>query len=203
MFFVFMSNFTGLFLLIIGPSGVGKGTTIDILKKRNPDWVFPISATTRLPRPGEKEGETYHYFTEEEFLQKIDKNEFIEWAWVHQKFRYGTLKSEIITPLEEGYTVLREVDIQGFECIKNIIPSENLVSIFFLPPSEDVLIKRIQKRAPITEEELERRKKSMKKELALSKDCDYQIVTKDGNSEYAVGEVEKIVEERLENKRFL
>lgn len=187
------SLFSGKLLLLIGPSGVGKGTTINLLKKRHLDWIFPLSATTRPKRPQEKEGETYHFFSQEEFLQKREAGDFIEWACVHENNFYGTLKSEIIPFLKQGKTVLREVDIQGFESIRKIIPAENLFSFFLLPPELEVLSRRIRSRAPISEDELQKRLKSISREISLGKDCDVHIESREGNIEYAANEIERRV----------
>jgi len=189
------SLFSGKLLLIVGPSGVGKGTTIALLKKRHPTWVFPLSATTRPKRPQETEGETYHFFSHDQFLQKREAGDFIEWACVHENNFYGTLKSEIIPFLKEGKTVLREVDIQGFESIRKIVPSEDLLSFFLLPPESKVLSQRIRARAPISKDELQKRLKSISKEVSLGKDCDIHIQSKEGVLEYAANEVEKALKD--------
>ena len=191
------SIFTGRLLLVVGPSGVGKGTTLSFLKKRHLDWIFPVSATTRSPRPGEIEGETYHFFSMEEFNEKIENADFIEWAWVHGKQKYGMLKSEIFPFLEKGDLVIREVDIQGFLDAREIVPAENLTSIFLLPPPREVLIQRIMARAPISNEELEERLKSMEHEMESGKECDFQIQTIDGNVGHPAEEIERIVSELI------
>jgi guanylate kinase len=132
-----MSNFfRGTLALVVGPSGVGKGTTVSLLKKRHPEWIFPVSATTRPPRPKEKEGETYHFFSPETFDKKITDGEFLEWAWVHKKHKYGMLRSEIFPPLQNGKVVLREVDIQGFLDARKIVPEKSLVSFFYFLPKK-------------------------------------------------------------------
>jgi len=186
-----MSNtFSGLFLLIVGPSGVGKGTTISLLKKRHPTWYFPISATTRRARPHERDGETYHFLSMDAFDEKIRRGEFLEWAWVHGKHKYGVLRSEVFPPLKQGKLVVREVDIQGFLEIQKHIPKKNLLSFFLLPPPWKVLEKRIRSRAPISESELQKRKESMEKEVQKAKACDVHIQTEDGNIDLPAQEIE-------------
>jgi len=190
-----MSNtFSGLFLLVVGPSGVGKGTAISLLKERHPEWIFPVSATTRTPRPGEADGATYHFFSQEEFQQKIIQGDFVEWACVHGEHFYGTLKSEIFPALEAGKIVLREVDFQGFLSIRETVPHKNLITFFLLPPPREVLIQRIRERAPISDAELESRLKSMEKELLAAPECDFCIQTTDGDPDLPVREIEKMVE---------
>lgn len=190
------SIFSGLLLLIVGPSGVGKGTAISLLKERHKNWIFPVSATTRPPRPNEKDGETYHFLTMEDFNKKIEDGAFLEWAWVHGKQKYGMLKSEVFEPLRNGKIVLREVDIQGFFELKKQISSKNLLSFFLLPPPWEVLEKRIQDRAPISAEELAKRKESMKKEMKGAEECDYQIQTFDEQIYRPVKYIENILHQK-------
>lgn len=180
------------FILIIGPSGVGKGTMLRMLRERHPEIFFPVSATTRGPRPGEKEGETYYFLSNEAFLQKMNAGEFLEYAHVHGGNSYGTLKAPILKALEEGKTVVREVDYQGFLSIKQIIPNQ-ITSIFILPPSLDILKKRIRGRAPISNAELDARMESLKKEIAIAKECDIQLETIDGDLEGSYKRFEQAV----------
>lgn len=184
---------SGLLLIIVGPSGTGKGTTLAILRDRHPEWIFPISATTRKPRPNERNGIDYYFLSHAEFEAKIEAGEFLEWATVHRGEKYGLLKSSVIPCLETGKTVVREIDIQGFEALQQILP-QSLVSIFLLPPSEATLIARIKQRAPISDEELHLRLESMRMEIERGKACDYQIQTVDDNRDIPANEIEKIVE---------
>jgi guanylate kinase len=171
------------FILIIGPSGSGKGTLLNILKERHLDIFFPISATTRSPRPNEKNGETYYFLSKKDFQNKIKEHKFLEYAEVHGGNFYGTLKKPILDALEKGKLVVREIDYQGFLSVSQIIPKEKLQSIFILPPSTDILKQRIKERAPISEEELEARMESLKKEIAIANKCDIQLQTIDGDIE--------------------
>ncbi|MBI5414544.1 guanylate kinase [Candidatus Peregrinibacteria bacterium] len=166
--------------LIIGPSGVGKGTTVDFLKKNySQTFVFPVSATTRPPRPGEKEGETYYFLSEEDFRSRIKNDEFLEWAEVHNSYLYGTLKKPIFDAIRDGKNVVRELDIQGFESVQKILPRDEYVSIFLLPPSLEVLERRIRERSPLSDAEVEKRMESAKIELEKSKECHYLVQTVD------------------------
>ena len=160
---------TGKLYLIIGPSGAGKGTIIEALKTRMPDLIFPLSCTTRTIRSGEKEGEVYNFISKEEFLRKIEANDFLEWAHVHSRDHfYGTLKNPILDALGQNKKILREVDMQGAESISKIIPKTNLCLIFITVPNSEILEKRILSRSPMEKDELEKRKLSFIKEMEFS-----------------------------------
>jgi len=190
----------GKIFFFSGPSGVGKGTVINYLREKYKDeWIFPPSCTTRAPRPGEKEGETYFFLTKEEFEKKIEAGEFLEYAHVHGETYYGTLKQRLLEPLKEGKIVVREFDVQGFVQAKEKLPKESYVSIFIQPAEGlETLVRRIKERAPITEEELEKRKISMGKELKLAEIYDYRIDSYDKDLERLFADVEKIIAGELE-----
>ena len=190
----------GKFFLILGPSGSGKGTLIEGLKKRHPEFIFPVSMTSRKRRKGEKNREVYTFVSKDEFEEKIENNEFLEWAIVHQKNYYGTLKKPILDAIDDNKVVIREVDIQGFEQIREIMPKDQLVSIFIIPDSIKNLIERIKKRSKISAEEVKRRIESSKNEINKSNECDYIIHNSDGKLEEAVekvGFIEQIINPRL------
>lgn len=189
--------YPGKLVLLIGPSGVGKSVILTSLRERHAEYVFPRSATTRTRRPGE--GDTlYHFITEDEFAAWEREGKFLETAQVHKGARYGTLYSEIIPRIEEGKTVIREVDVQGFRSIRNDrhfgpAGEYQLQTIFILPESEEQLIAQIQKRAPMEEDELLRRLESMRKELLAAKETDTQITNAQGELERTILEVEKVI----------
>ena len=187
----------GKLVLIIGPSGVGKSVILKTLRDRHPELVFPRSATTRERRPGEGD-DLYRFITEDEFTEREKQGKFLETARVHHGGRYGTLKSEIVPAIEQGKTVVREVDIQGFQSIrKDALFAQGsqyrLLTIFILPENEKQLIAHIERRAPMADEELQRRLKSMRLELAVASKTDAQVVNKEGGLEEAVREVERWV----------
>lgn len=183
----------GLLVIISGPSGVGKGTVITALKKDFPRFVFPLSHTTRAMRPGEEDGEVYHFISREDFEKGISAGEFLEVARVHQSNYYGTLKQPIVDALKAGKVVVREVDVQGFHSIKAVIPARNLVTIFLKAENMEKLMERIARRGRLPAEEVERRMESARRELADADQFDYQIWSLEGQVEKCVDEVEKII----------
>ena len=186
----------GKLVLIIGPSGVGKSVILKELRSRHPEYHFPRSATTRPRRPGEG-NELYHFVTEEQFDRLLREEKFLEWATVHAAYRYGTLLDEIIPFIEQGKNVIREVDVQGFDAIrKNALftgdhPRYHLQSIFILPENAEQLVARITKRAPMSEDELKQRLRSMQKELAYADHCTTKVINRDGHLAETISEVER------------
>ncbi len=170
-----MKELLGKLILIVGPSGCGKGTVIKTLKGKFPGFVYPVSYTTRDPREGEVDGEVYNFVSEGEFKEMIDGGELLEYAIVHEDEYYGTSKKEIMEGLEGGAVVLREIDIQGFHSIRKIVPPENLVSIFIMVSDEEDLKRRILGRGEMSDEEIGQRMESAKKEIAQADTCDYRV----------------------------
>ncbi len=102
-------------LVLAGPAGSGKTTLCERLVSTEPGFARVITATTRPPRPGETDGKDYHFLTPEQFDAKVAAGEFLEWAWVHGKHRYGTLKDAVFGPLEAGQNLIINIDVQGVE----------------------------------------------------------------------------------------
>lgn len=184
----------GKLILILGSSGSGKGTVLSALRKNHPEIVFPVSCTTREPRPREKNGEVYYFISKEEFKRKIDAGEFLEYAVVHGDNYYGTLKSEILKPVEEGKIVVREVDVQGLRSIRELLPREKLCSIFLTVSGWDTLRRRILKRSTLPEEELEKRRQSFLIEKEWEKECDVVINSIEGEIQKLIADVEVAIE---------
>lgn len=180
-------NQHGLLLVISGPSGAGKGTICKALVDKNDFWLS-VSATTRQPRQGEIHGENYYFMDRNDFLSRIEKNDFLEYAEVYGNF-YGTPKSKVIEVLESGKDVILEIDIQGALKVKEAFPEG--IFIFILPPSMEELKKRIINRGSETPESLMTRFKSAYKEINYVSKYSYAVVN--DTVEEAARKIESIV----------
>lgn len=166
-------------LILAGPAGVGKSTLCDRLVREVPGFERVITATTRPPRPNEQDGRDYHFLSEAGFDAQLAADAFLEWAWVHRKHRYGTLKSAVLDRLPHASLVMN-IDVQGVRSVRAAaeqIPllKSRLITIFVAPDSLDVLRERLQGRGPVSAEELERRMQSAEFELAERNSYDYVI----------------------------
>lgn len=130
----------GNLIVISGPSGCGKGTIIQELLKINNNLFLSISATTRNIRPGETENVNYYYLTKDEFEERINNDDFLEYAIYNGNY-YGTLKSKIVEELKKGKDVILEIEIQGALKIKEMLPET--IFIFIMPPNMEILRKRL------------------------------------------------------------
>jgi guanylate kinase len=186
----------GTLVLIVGPSGVGKTTLLNWLRGRHPEMYFARSATTRPRRPGEGE-EEYVFLADGEFDELFQVGKFLEWATVHSGARYGTLLDDILSAIEQGRTVVRVVDVQGFDSIRDHplfsgpAPRYRLRSVFLLPEKMEQLATHIQRRQPgISTEELQRRLESAERELRYADLCDFRVVNAEGRADEAGQQVE-------------
>ncbi|MCF8008914.1 MAG: guanylate kinase [Halanaerobiales bacterium] len=166
----------GLLFVLSGPSGVGKGTVLDHLMKDYNDIEYSVSATTRKPRPGEKDGEDYFFISEEMFKEMEENNEFLETAYVHQNY-YGTPKKYVKRCLDRGEDIILEIDIQGAKQIKEKF--KDAVYIFLLPPNYEELKNRLVKRDSETEESLKTRLKNANQEIKETDKYDYNVINDD------------------------
>ncbi|GLI50320.1 guanylate kinase [Tepidanaerobacter syntrophicus] len=166
----------GLLIVVSGPSGVGKGTLCNALVKNIDNLFISISATTRPPRTGEVNGVNYIFMNQENFEEKIEEGQFLEWAKVYNNY-YGTPKEFVVEKLKEGKDVILEIDIQGAAQVKKNCP--NGVFVFIAPPSLEELRKRIINRGTDNEESINLRLKSAKEEMRASFDYDYVIINDD------------------------
>ncbi len=183
----------GKLFLIVGPSGSGKGTVIALLKERYSQFFYPVSYTTRDPRPGEEEGQVYHYISKKEFEEGIENGRFLEWAQVHKDNYYGTSKEQILDALAKDKVIIREIDIQGFKSIKAELPKDHLISIFLQVTDLEDLQKRILGRGELPQEELDRRMESARKEISEAHLCDYRVDSRHGEIEECFNQVIDII----------
>ncbi|MCT4606410.1 MAG: guanylate kinase [Marinisporobacter sp.] len=163
----------GLLLVISGPSGTGKGTVCKELLKIEKDIKLSISATTREPRNGERNGVNYHFLEKDVFERQIEQGEFLEYAKVYDNY-YGTPKKYVIDEIKEGNNVLLEIDIQGALQVKEKYPKG--IFIFILPPSMNELKKRIVGRGTESEEAIQKRFGSALDEINYVKEYDYFVI---------------------------
>ncbi|WP_150309232.1 guanylate kinase [Planctomonas psychrotolerans] len=164
-------------VVLAGPTAVGKGTVSTHIRENYPDVMLSVSATTRAPRPGEIEGVNYYFVDDEGFDRLIADGALLEWATVHNAYRYGTPRAPIEAALAQGKSVLLEIDIQGARQVRQAMPEARLV--FLLPPSWDELVRRLIGRGTESSEEQSRRLVTAKQELAAQDEFDYAVVNRD------------------------
>jgi guanylate kinase len=164
-------------VVLAGPTAVGKGTVAAHIKEHHPEIHLSVSATTRPPRPGEVDGEHYFFVDDAEFDRMIADGELLEWATVHNAYRYGTPRGPIQKVLEAGRTALLEIDLQGARQVRAADPAATLV--FLLPPSWDELVQRLVGRGTEGEEERARRLRTARVELASQREFDFRVVNDD------------------------
>ncbi|HEX8066249.1 MAG TPA: guanylate kinase [Thermoleophilaceae bacterium] len=159
-------------LVVTGPSGVGKGTLIEALRRRHPELRLAVSATTRQPRSGERPGREYHFLTPEEFDRRLEAGEFLEHA-TYAGNRYGTLRSEV----EKGDAVVLEIELQGARQVRDALPEA--VQVFIAPPSKDVLRERLVNRGTDPPETIRARLERAETELEAQDEFPHAIVNDD------------------------
>ena len=164
----------GLLLVVSSPSGAGKTTLCNRLRKEFPGIGFSVSYTTRSPRPGETDGVEYHFVTRERFQEMAADDEFAEYAMVHGNM-YGTAAGQVSTALEEGRDILFDIDFQGGRQLRRRFPDEVLL-VFILPPSLRELERRLRRRATDADDVIAQRLKVARSELAHYDEYDYLIV---------------------------
>lgn len=164
-------------VVLAGPTAVGKGTVSQYIRAHYPDVLLSISATTRPPRPGEVDGRHYYFVSDAEFDRMIADHEFLEWATVHNAYRYGTPRPPIERALASGRSVLLEIDLQGARSVRAAMPEALLV--FLLPPSWEELVRRLVGRGTESPAEQARRLETAKVELQAQDEFDVKVVNRD------------------------
>jgi guanylate kinase len=168
---------SGRLTVLAGPTAVGKGTVSADIRARYPEVWLSVSATTRPPRPGERNGEHYHFVDEPTFDAMIAAGELLEWAVVHGRHRYGTPRRAVDEALLAGRPALLEIDLQGARQVR--ASGVEALFVFLAPPSWDEMVRRLVGRGTETAEERERRLDTARLELASQPEFDVTIVNDD------------------------
>jgi guanylate kinase len=164
-------------VVLAGPTAVGKGTVSAYIRNHHPEIQLSVSATTRAPRPGEIDGVHYFFVSDAEFDRMITAGELLEWAVVHNSYRYGTPRGPIEVALAAGSRVLLEIDLQGARQVRAAMPDALLV--FLLPPTWEELVRRLIGRGTESAEEQQRRLETAKTELAAQDEFDARVVNRE------------------------
>lgn len=167
-------------VVLAGPTAVGKGTVSAYIRDHHPEVALSVSATTRKPRPGEVNGVHYFFVSDAEFDRMISEGELLEWAVVHNSYRYGTPRPPIDIALAEGKKVLLEIDLQGARQVRAVMPEALLV--FLLPPTWEELVRRLTGRGTEDTEEQQRRLETARVELAAQDEFDAKVINREVSS---------------------
>lgn len=160
--------------VIVGPTAVGKGTVVKYIKDHYPNIHLSVSATTREPRPGEIEGQSYFFISKKQFEDMVSSGEMLEYATVHGKNMYGTPRNSVVNALNMGKRVILEIDIQGARQVKASMPEAK--TIFVAPPSWAELVSRLEKRGTEGPEDQARRLATARLELEAQGEFDHVVV---------------------------
>lgn len=188
---------TGRLFILSAPSGAGKTTLRHAILDRFPKMIYSVSYTTRKPRPGEKNGKDYHFIKNEEFEKKIEKDQWAEWAKVHGNY-YGTPVAFLDKGLASGFDILLEIDVQGAVLILERYPES--ITIFIMPPSLKILMKRLEKRGTDSKKVIENRLLNAEKEIA--KKNIYRHIIINDQLPKAIGELVSVIEQYGDHQRL-
>ncbi len=180
----------GLLFVLSAPSGAGKDTVIGKLRERGVDFHVVSSVTTRAPRPGESEGNPYHFVSEETFQRMVRRGELLEYAQVYGNW-YGQPLQQVQDNLRIGRDVLLKIDVKGAETVRNKV--QGAIFIFLMPGSVEEQVERLTKRQTETQEEQARRLAEARTELAQREKFEFCIVNRQGKIEEAVTQLHAIM----------
>ena len=179
-------------VVISGPSGVGKDVMIDrMIESGRLGFHFTVTATTRDPRPGEKDGINHHFVSVDDFVNLIAADELLEWEQVYDNY-YGVPKKQVRDALQQGNHVIMRVDVQGAKRLSEIIPEALL--IFIIPPSLDVLRKHLEGRGVNSEEEMTKRLAAATEEISQASLFDFTVTNEEDELDVTVKNVVEIIE---------
>jgi guanylate kinase len=179
-------------VIISSPSGGGKSTVIRALRRRHPEALYSVSITTREKRRGERNGTHYTFVSPERFRRLIKSKQFVEWARVHDQY-YGTPKANILRARRLRRAMLFDLDVQGASAMRKSVPS--VVTIFLLPPSWEILKRRLQGRHSETVAQQRRRLRTARAELRRKGEYEYWVTN--DNLERCIADCETIVHAEL------
>lgn len=185
-------------VVLSAPSGAGKTTICKMLEQKNQDFKISVSATTRPARFNEKDGVHYYFLTREEFFNRVKQGDFLEYEEVHGNY-YGTLKSRVKALLNDGYTVLFDIDVNGALNIKKHFP--HAILVFIRPPSMEELRRRLHGRKTDDEKEIEKRLERLPQEYSKAVFFDYDIVN--SHVEDTVAHIEEIIREHQRRDSYV
>jgi len=186
-----MSDTKGKLIVISAPSGTGKGTVIGELLKLRPEFVFSVSATTRSPRPGEKDGVDYHFLTQDRFREMISNDEFLEYAQYVGEY-YGTPVKPIRECVDSGGTIILDIEVQGAKQVMSKVP--DAITIFIVPPNMEELERRLRGRGTDSEKKLAARLERACQELNEKSHYNYTVVN--DNVSRAADEILSIIDRK-------
>ena len=195
----------GKAIFIMGPTGIGKSTTVRMLRERNPEFIYLPSYTDRAMRQGEKQTDPYFFITKQEFQDKIKNNDFLEYAFVHNLDYKGTNKKEIFDAVENGKIIYKELELKGYKQIENPpaggLPKNMYTTIFLYPTEPEIIRQRILKREPeMSTNNIQQRLKSFDQEMLHINDFDYKIKTIENGQEIIYQKVLEIFKKLSEEK---
>lgn len=192
-------NSKGTAVIISGPSGSGKGTTVKALLQKRESLKLSVSATTRSPRPGEVNGEHYFFITREQFNEKIESGEMLEYAPYCDNL-YGTPGEYIKSCVDNGSDVILEIEVQGGMQVKSKMP--DAVSIFLIPPDKQSLEKRLRGRGTETEDVILKRLETAQEELKYADKYDYVVIC--GEMDKCVNDILNIIDiQKMKSENML
>ena len=188
----------GLLVNISAPSGAGKNTVIPGILRSIPGAVLYVTATSRKPRPDEKDGDPYYFYSPEKFREEIEAGNFLEWSMVHGEFK-GVRRDILAETLRDHPVVIVQTDPQGMRKIKSQLPE--VLTIFMMPPSVDILRTRLDRRGTETPEQLAVRLRNAEIEMAAAPEYDYVVVNEEGRIDDTVAQIVDIIKKETTRPR--